>query len=375
MGHLGEEAGGVVLERLEEDAVLGDLAGHLPVGAARHGHTHRAAGTVARETDDAHIVAEVLAAELGADASVLAELQHLLFKLDVAERVTQLAALGGQVVEVAGAGQLRRLDSALGARAADDHGEVVRRARRSAERLHLLEQPRQQRLLVEQGLRLLEQVALVRAAATLGHEQELVGVAIGGADLDLRRQVVAGVDLVVHVQRRHLAVAQVAGLVRVEHTAGDGLFVAAASADPLTLLGLHDRSAGVLAHRQHAAGGDGRVLQQVERHETVVVAGLGVAEDVAELLQMAGTQEVGDLAHRFLGDQRQRFRVDLQVRAEGRLHRAHMVGGDQTVGGVVVTEGEQFRELELGGSSHVLRLRPSPVHPETPSPSTSVSRA
>ena len=87
---------------------------------------------------------------------------------------------------------------------------MVRRAGRGAERLHLLEEPRQQRLLVEQRLGLLEQVALVGAAAALGHEQELVGVAVDGGDLDLGRQVVAGVLLVVHVERRHLAVAQVA---------------------------------------------------------------------------------------------------------------------------------------------------------------------
>ena len=52
-----------------------------------------------------------------------------------------------------------------------------------AERLHLLEQPRQQRLLVEQRLGLLEQVALVGAATALGDEQELVGVAVDRAIL------------------------------------------------------------------------------------------------------------------------------------------------------------------------------------------------
>jgi hypothetical protein len=38
----------------------------------------------------------------------------------------------------------------------------------------------------------------------------------------------------------------------------------------LTLLGLDDGGAGVLAHRQYAAGGDGSVLEQVEGDETVV---------------------------------------------------------------------------------------------------------
>ena len=125
-------------------------------------------------------------------------------------------------------GQLGRLERDLGRRAADDDGEVVRRAGRGAERPQLLVEPRQQRLRVEQRLGLLEQVALVGRAAALGHEQELVGVAVDRADLDLGRQVVAGVDLVPHVERRHLRVAQVARWVGVEDAAGDGFLVAAA---------------------------------------------------------------------------------------------------------------------------------------------------
>ena len=47
----------------------------------------------------------------------------------------------------------------------------------------------------------------------------------------------------------------------------------------LALLALHDGRAGVLAHGQDAAGGDGGVLQQVERDEAIVGRGLGVVED------------------------------------------------------------------------------------------------
>ena len=90
---------------------------------------------------------------------------------------------GGQRVEVVGRGQLGGLHGELRRRAADDDGEVVRRAGRGAEGLHLVEQPRQQRGLVEQRLGLLEQVRLVGAAAALGDEQELVGVAVDGAIL------------------------------------------------------------------------------------------------------------------------------------------------------------------------------------------------
>ena len=77
-----------MLELLEEDAVAGDLAERLAVGAAADRHPDRAARAVARQADDAHVVAEVLAAELRADAGLLREREHLLLELDVAEPVT-----------------------------------------------------------------------------------------------------------------------------------------------------------------------------------------------------------------------------------------------------------------------------------------------
>ena len=47
----------------------------------------RARRAVAGEADDPHVVAEVLAAELGPDPGRLGELQHRLLEFDVAEAV------------------------------------------------------------------------------------------------------------------------------------------------------------------------------------------------------------------------------------------------------------------------------------------------
>ena len=58
----------------------GDLAERLAVGRARHRERDRARRAVARQPDHAHVVAEVLAAELRADAELLRELQHLLLR-------------------------------------------------------------------------------------------------------------------------------------------------------------------------------------------------------------------------------------------------------------------------------------------------------
>jgi hypothetical protein len=88
--HLRQEARGVGLERLDEDAVLGDLAERLAVRAARHRERDRAAGAVARQADDAHVVAEVLAAELCADAGLLGQLEDLRLEVRITEAVAEI---------------------------------------------------------------------------------------------------------------------------------------------------------------------------------------------------------------------------------------------------------------------------------------------
>ena len=87
VGDVGKESRRVTFELFEEHAVAGDLAERLAIGRARHGHRHRAARPVAGESHDAHVVTEVLAAELGADPGALGEVEHLAFELEVAEAV------------------------------------------------------------------------------------------------------------------------------------------------------------------------------------------------------------------------------------------------------------------------------------------------
>ena len=152
----------------------------------------------------------------------------------------------------------------------------------------------------------------------------------------------------VHVERRHLRVAQVGLQVGVEDAPGDGRLVAAAGEHELALLALHDRGAGVLARRQHAAGRDVGVLQQVEGDEAVVGRGLGVVEDAAQLGQVAGPQEVGDVAHGLAGEQGEGLGLDLEERAHRGLEGGHALGGEQAVRRVVGAEGEQVLVGEVG---------------------------
>ena len=176
-------------------------------------------------------------------------------------------------------------------------------------------------------------------------------------ELDLRRQVGAGVLLLPHRQRRELGVAQVELGVGVVHALADPLAVVGAGQHALGLLAHHDRGAGVLAHRQHAAGGDVDVLEQVERDEPVVAAGLRVVDDPAQLREVRGPQEVRDVVHRLGGEQPQRGRVDLEERPAVRLEGADPLGGQQPVRRLVA------RPWAAGRSSGIVRRRHSPGEP------------
>ena len=289
-----------MLELFEIDAVFGDLAEHLAVRRAGHAEPDRQRGAVARQADHAHVVTEILAAELRADAERLRHLQDFLLHLQIAEGVAVGRAMGRQRVEIARRGELYRLHAEFGRGAADHDRQMIGRARRGAERQHLLLQERQHAVLGQDGRRGLEQKALVGGAAALGHEHELVGVIALGIDLALRRHVVGGVLLLIHRQRRHLRIAQIAAQIGVARALGERGLVVAVGDDARTLLAHDDRGAGVLAHRQHAAGGDIGVLQEIQRDELVVGAGLLVIEDVAQLLQMPRPQIMIDVAERRL---------------------------------------------------------------------------
>ena len=80
------------------------------------------------QADDADIVGEVFAAELGADAAVGAHVVDAFFPGEVAEGAAARAAGGGEGVEIAGGGELDGFEVRFGGGAADDDGEVVGRA-------------------------------------------------------------------------------------------------------------------------------------------------------------------------------------------------------------------------------------------------------
>jgi hypothetical protein len=109
--------------------------------------------------------------------------------------------------------------------------------------------------------------------------------------------------------------------------------------------------AGVLAHRQHAAGGDVGVLQEVEGDELVVVGGFLVFEDVAQLLQMPRPQimvDVGMNASSASALQRLAPSTTSIVACPAPFRCARRPTSSLLVGGVVLAERKQ-RSVAIGG--------------------------
>ena len=233
-----------------------------------------------------------------------------LLHVEVAEGVAVRRARRRQGVEIAGRGELHRLHREFRRGAADDDGEMIGRARRGAEREHLLLQEGEHAVAGEDRRRRLEQERFVGGAAALGDEQELVGILALRVDLDLGRHVVAGVRLLEHRERRELGIAQVLFEIGVARAFGERRLVLAVGPDQPALLAHDDRGAGVLAHRQHAAGGDVGVLEEIKGDEAVIIGGLGVVEDGAQLLEMPWPQQMIDVAKRRLRKRAQRLARD-----------------------------------------------------------------
>ena len=86
----------------QKDALRRDPGLDLAVRAARDADADGQRGAMAGQADDADVMAEILATELGADAERAGDLENLLLHLQVAEGMAELAALGRQAVEPLG---------------------------------------------------------------------------------------------------------------------------------------------------------------------------------------------------------------------------------------------------------------------------------
>ena len=200
-----------------------------------------------------------------------------------------------------------------------------------------------QRFLVQQRLGLLVEEGLVGRTAALGNEEEFIlHAGVAAINVDLRREVRTGILLLGHRERHDLRIAQVAVFVSLVHAFGNAFRIVGARIDVLALVADADGCAGVLARGEFALGRNDLVEQHGVSHELVVVGGLGIVEDVAQLLQVGGTQVERHVGIGGLRQLLQPLGVDFQNLAAVALHDFHVILGQQTVLRGVLAHGERL---------------------------------
>ncbi len=267
---------------------------------------------MARSADYAHVVHQVLAAELGANARLLANVQNLFFHFEVAENAAAFGTRGRNIVEVAAASELHHVGVHFGRGTANHNGEVVRRAGCCTERLHLFGEELFQGLRVEERLGHRPVVSLIGRAAALRHKEELHLGAFFGVDVDLSREVATGVLFFVHGQGCNLAVAEVLGGVGVVDTFGNRFGIVEAGPHLLALVGDADCRTGVLAERENTLGGNAGVLEHGEGDKLVVVRSFRVLQNLCDLRRVGRAQAEFHFFKGCLGDLGERLGGDLQ---------------------------------------------------------------
>ena len=302
----------MVFHLFEPEAVLVNLCLDVTVSRAAHTDRNRAACSVARSANHANVVHQVLAAELSANARLLANVENLFFHFEVAENTAAFGTAGRNIVEVAAASELHHVRVHFGRGSANHDREVVRRASGSTERLHLFGEELFQGLRVEERLGHGPVVSLVGRATALRHKEELHLGAFFGVDVDLGRQVATGVLFFVHRERSNLAVAQVLRRVGVVDTFGNGFSVIKARPDLLALVGYANSRTRVLAERENALGGNAGVLEHGEGDKLVVVRSFRILEDLCDLRRVSRTEAEFNFFESSLSDFCQSFLRNLE---------------------------------------------------------------
>ncbi len=185
----------------------------------------------------------------------------------------------------------------------------------------------------------------------------MVGIMALGVDFHLRRHVRAGVLLFEHRDRRQLRIAQIAFQIRIAGALGQRRLVVAAGPDEPALLAHDDRGAGVLAHRQHAAGGDIGVLEKIVSDELVVIRRFRVLDDMFEAGKMRGAEQMIDVGERRLRQRAERVAGHHQYFFAQHELDPHALGGDLAVRRLILAKREQRRVLvgrrRMGGKGGV----------------------
>ena len=249
-------------------------------------------------------------------------------------------AFGWQAIVVARRGELDGFQRGFRRGAADNEGDMVRRAGRGAQGPHLLNQIIFQLRRGDQRFGFLIQISFVGGTAAFRHAQEFILVTINAVEVDLRRQVGAGIHLFIHIQRRVLRVAQVVFNIGVIHALTQRRFVAAAGPDALAFLTHNDCRTGILTGGQDAFRRNFGVAQELQGNVLIVLAGFRIVKNGGNLLLMRRTQHKRGVVESLLRQQGQGLWLDFQHFLTVELGNGDMLFGQQIVFGVVMRERE-----------------------------------
>ena len=269
----------VAFQFFEENAVARYFSQDLSVGRAGYGNADRAGCAVAGQANNAHIVAEVFAAKLRANADFVTHFEDLFFHFEIAESLAVFIALRGQGVEIFGTCEFGGFEGVFCGCAANDEGEVIGRAGGCAEFAQAQVDEVAQAFGIEQCSGFLIEQAFVGGPTAFGHEHEFVRIPLLGIDLDLSGQVGFGICFLKHVEWCQLAVAQVC----FQKGSGNALcergFVAAVGPYAIALFAHDNGCARVLTHGEDTACGDVGIFEHFNGDKAVVVRGFGVVEN------------------------------------------------------------------------------------------------
>ena len=194
----------IIVEFLNPNTVLVDLTLDVSVGRATHADAYRQTCAVAGQTNYTNIVGKIFTAKLSTKSYLIGLFEQLFLQFEVAESTAGLVARSGEVIVVVSRSQFHGHQVFLRTRTTDGDTDMVRRAGSRTEALHLFNEERNERRLVENGFRFLEEVGFIGRTATLHHAEEFILVAFLSFDVDLCGQVAARVHLLKHRERRIL---------------------------------------------------------------------------------------------------------------------------------------------------------------------------
>jgi len=343
MGSLfGQETGRVLLQLLNKYPLLGDLCLDIAVGTAAHPYSHRTGSRMTWKADHPHVVNEILAPELGAQSIFLADLLYPPFPVQIPEGLAPGVPFRGKMVKIPGRSLLDCCQRGFRGGAPDNQRQMVRRTGRSAQVPDLFTDKPLEALLVEQCLGLLIKESFVGRSSPLGDKKKFIGIPLFRIDVDLGRQVGAGIFLFRHGQRNNHRVTEVFFGIRIVNPFRQVFGIVYPCVDILALFTDNDGRSCVLAGRQLPFCRNHLVKEHGVGHKTVVVTSFRILQDGGKLGQMTWPEVKGNIGESFTGQQLQPFGGYLQQPAASGFPHRNIFTGYQTVRGLILQDGKRF---------------------------------